>query len=269
MQGYLVEILHRKWVEIEEMEGERPYVEPLAPTEGKGHSFSMALKEKAREEGVALIAEIKRKSPSKGKLAALPDPRRQAEIYRMGGAAALSILTDGPGFGGSFRDLAEVAAQETKVGGLPILCKEFILHPIQVRLAAETGASACLLIASILGKELQEMLRVVHLHGLEALVEVHTEEEVTLALEAGATCVGVNNRDLETFSIDLGVAERLGALLPKSIVRVAESGIQGTEDLQRMVQAGFSAVLVGEALVSSSDPLLTMRELKKGARRWG
>jgi indole-3-glycerol phosphate synthase len=200
---------------------------------------------------LAVIAEIKRKSPSKGDLAPDLDPERTARVYEAGGAAALSVLTDGPFFGGTVSDL-QVARDTT---ALPVLRKDFVIDPVQVFESRGVGADAVLLIVAALpfDRVLADLHTLALDLGLAVLVETHDEQEVERALAIGARIVGVNSRSLQTFDEDLAVAERLGALLPPDVVRVAESAIRSVEDAQRMAAAGFDAVLVGEALVRSAD----------------
>jgi indole-3-glycerol phosphate synthase len=205
----------------------------------------------ALEEGgqVAVIAEFKRRSPSAGAISATGDPASTARDYGRGGARALSVLTDGPHFGGSLEDLA--AAREA--AGLPVLRKDFLVDPAQVWEARAGGADAVLLIVRILEDgRLRELLEVTREAGMEALVEVHGEEELERALEAGARVVGVNARDLESFEVDLGVVEGLLGRVPRDRLAVAESGIRGGEDVRRVARAGADAVLVGSWLMERS-----------------
>lgn len=210
-----------------------------------------SLRRALRGRGLAVIAEVKRRSPSAGSLADDLDAADQARRYVEGGAAAVSVLTEPEFFAGSLDDLRAVRRAVT----VPILRKDFLLHPAQVAEAAAAGADAVLLIAAIvdddvLGALIAEARRL----GLDALVEVHDEAEVARALGAGADLVGVNNRDLTTFEVDLGVAERLANLLPDDVVRVAESGVSDVRGARRMAAAGYDAILVGEAAVRAEDP---------------
>jgi indole-3-glycerol phosphate synthase len=200
---------------------------------------------------LAVTAEIKRKSPSKGDLAPGLDPGETARVYESGGAAALSVLTDLPFFGGSVSDLQ--AAHEASA--LPILRKDFVIAEIQVYETRGIGADAMLLIVAALpfGGLLADLHALATDLGLAVVVEAHDEREVERALEIGARIVGVNSRSLHTFDEDLAVAERLSALLPLETVRIAESAVRSVDDAQRMAAAGFDAVLVGEALVRSTD----------------
>ncbi|MDQ1468321.1 MAG: indole-3-glycerol phosphate synthase [Actinomycetota bacterium] len=212
--------------------------------------FGRALR---RDDGhLAVIAEIKRKSPSKGALAPDLDPEQTARVYEAGGAAALSVLTDGPFFGGTIGDL-QIAHEMT---GLPVLRKDFVIDQVQVFESRGVGADAVLLIVAALpiDGQLADLHALALDLGLAALVEAHDEREVERALAVGARIVGVNSRSLETFAEDLAIAERLAALLPPEVVRVAESAVRSVDDAQRMAAVGFDAVLVGEALVRSTDP---------------
>jgi indole-3-glycerol phosphate synthase len=201
---------------------------------------------------LAVIAEIKRRSPSKGDLAPHLDPAVSAKAYESGGAAALSVLTDLPFFGGSVDDLQRARANVE----IPALRKDFIIDETQVYEARAVGADAVLLIAAALPDDalLTGLRMLAGELGLAALVEVHDEAEVDRALAAGATIVGVNARDLGTFGEDLGVCERLSSRVPPDVTAVAESAIRAPDDARRMADSGYDAVLVGEALVRSQDP---------------
>lgn len=204
----------------------------------------------AGDGGLAVVAEVKRRSPSKGDLAPDLDPAAVASAYATGGAACLSVLTDADSFGGSPGDLAAAKAAT----GLPVLRKDFTVSPNDVCDARLMGADAVLLIVAALeNAELGTFLALTDRLGLAALVEVHDEDELARALDAGARLVGVNQRDLRTFQVDPGRAERLARRIPDGVVAVAESGIAGPEDAGRLAGAGYQAVLVGEALVRAPD----------------
>lgn len=241
-------------------------------------SFDNSLRERVSDaeagaSPLAVIAEIKRASPSQGAIADL-DPVAAAADYAAGGAAALSVLTEPRHFGGSLQALADVVLgqrrSEAQSGRrLPVLRKDFTVHPLQVVEAAEAGASAVLLIVAVLGERLADYLEFTSLLGLQALVEVHTEAELDLALAAGSRIIGVNNRDLATLSIDLGVSPRLlkrardaGHAGPL----VAESGYRTREDL-RSVEGLADAVLVGTSLAGSGDLASALRALTGPAGR--
>lgn len=208
---------------------------------------------------LSVIAEVKRRSPSRGVLAGGLDAASQALIYKQAGAAAISVLTEPEHFDGSLEDLAAVR----RAVDLPLLRKDFLVEPAQVWEARAHGADAVLLIVAILGDvELRRMMEAADDAGVAALVEVHDVSEVRRALDAGATLVGVNNRDLSTFNVDLGVAETLAShLRSPGVTAVAESGIQDGTDAGRMRVAGYDAILVGEALVTAEDPAGTLEKL--------
>jgi len=211
--------------------------------------FAEALASRATR-GLAVIAEIKRRSPSKGDLDPGLDPAEVARAYAAGGASALSVLTDGPAFGGSPEDLATARA----ACGLPILRKDFTVSRADICDARIMGADAVLLIAAALSDaELLEFLGLAALLGLSSLVEVHDEAELDRSLGAGAALVGVNQRDLTTFEVDPGRAEHLAAQIPDFVVAVAESGVRDGLDAARLAAAGYQAVLVGESVVRAAD----------------
>lgn len=206
-----------------------------------------------RREGEPLrvIAEVKRRSPSAGSLRDDLDPATLAAEYERGGAAAISVLTDGPHFGGSPDDVTAVRSATA----LPVLRKDFTVCAHDVADARLMGASGVLLIVAALRRgELRELLEVAAGLGLTALVEVHDEREQAAALDAGALVVGVNQRDLTTFSVDPTLAARLVPGFPSDVILVAESGIATARDAQRCADVGYDAVLVGEAFVTSADP---------------
>lgn len=211
-----------------------------------------------REPGIAVIAEVKRASPSKGELAPIDDPGWLASEYAAGGARMISVLTERQRFGGSLADLDAVRA----VVDIPVLLKDFVVSPYQVHEARVHGADVVLLIVAALEQPaLEALLDRVETLGMTALVEVHNEEEADRALEAGATLVGVNARDLHTLEVDRDVFSRIGPGLPNDVLRVAESGIRGTGDLLAYASAGADAVLVGEGLVTSGNPRSMVAEL--------
>ncbi|HEX4248946.1 MAG TPA: indole-3-glycerol phosphate synthase TrpC [Pseudonocardia sp.] len=204
-----------------------------------------------RAAGVSIIAEVKRKSPSKGELADIPDPAWLAARYADGGAAAISVLTERRRFGGSLADLTEVRAAV----GIPILRKDFVVTPYQVWETRAFGADLILLmVASLDDAQLADLLGLATELGLTALVEAHTEIELERAGHAGAQLIGVNARNLKTLEVDRAVYAKLAPLFPAGAVRVAESGVAGPEDVAEYHCWGADVVLVGEALVRSGDP---------------
>jgi indole-3-glycerol phosphate synthase len=209
-------------------------------------------------EGISVIAEVKRASPSKGALADIPSPAELAKAYEAGGARVISVLTEERRFNGSLADLDAVRAAVN----VPILRKDFIVGPYQIHEARAHGADVILLIVAALEQEaLVSLLERTESLGMTALVEVHTEEEANRALEAGAKVIGVNARNLKTLEIDPDVFGRIAPGLPTSVIKIAESGIRGTADLLAYAGAGADAVLVGESLVTSGDPRAAVAEL--------
>ena len=207
---------------------------------------------------LAVIAEIKRRSPSKGALAEGLDPATLAAAYAQGGASCLSVLTDEEFFAGSVADLQ--AAREATV--LPALRKDFTVDPRDVADARLMGADAVLLIAAVLDTfELIDFVELAADLHLDALVEVHDEPELEQALEAGATLIGVNQRDLYTFEVDHDRAERMAKAIPTGTVKVAESGVRDGGDARRLAAAGYDAILVGESLVTAPDPVAALAAL--------
>ena len=257
--GVLAEILAAKRDEVTLLHqpATRDAIRKAALDAPEPRDFAGALR---RPDGtLAVIAEIKRRSPSKGELAPDLDPAATALAYESGGAAALSVLTDRPFFGGSVDDL-RIARDATR---LPALRKDFTIDETQVLEARAIGADALLLIVAALPDDglLRDLRASAGELGLDALVEVHDEPELERALAAGAEIVGVNCRDLGTFAEDLDVAERLATRVPPAVIAVAESAIRAPAAAGRMAAAGFDAVLVGEALVRSPEPAAAVREL--------
>jgi indole-3-glycerol phosphate synthase len=226
------------------------------------HDFLAAIAKSATQP--ALIAEVKKASPSKGIIRPDFDPIAIAKSYEQGGATCLSVLTDQKFFQGSFENLARVRQSVN----LPLLCKEFILYPYQIYLARSKGADAALLIAAILGdRDLQYFVKILHVLGMTALVEVHTLEELdrVLALE-GIELIGINNRNLQDFSVSLSTTETLiearkETIIERNILMVSESGIHTPADVHFVQQAGAQAILVGESLVKQVDPAAAIANL--------
>ena len=220
-------------------------------------------------DAVAVIAEVKRRSPSKGDLRADMDPAvlhpaDLAEQYEAGGATCLSVLTDEMWFNGSVSDLQQARAAVS----LPVLRKDFTVDARDVLDARIMGADCVLLIASLLTDgQLSDFHDLACSVGIDALVEIHDEAELERALSADATLIGVNQRDLITFEVDQDRAVRLAHRIPDGVVRVAESGIRGPEDTRALADAGYHAVLVGETLVRSPDPIAAVRMLRSAVRR--
>lgn len=211
-----------------------------------------------RTDRVHVIAEVKRRSPSKGSLADIPDPALLAAAYEEGGASAVSVLTESRRFGGSLEDLAAVR-QAVRV---PVLRKDFVVEEDQVWEARAHGADLVLLIVAALSDDqLVGLLQLVRRLGMEALVEAHDEDEAERAVRAGAAVVGVNARNLRTLAVDPTTFGRVAPGLPGGLVVVAESGVQGPQDVAAYARAGAHAVLVGESLVTGADPAEAVRSL--------
>lgn len=206
-----------------------------------------------------IIAEFKRRSPSTGIIRDSASAGEVACYYERGGACAISVLTDETHFGGSIADLRAVRSRTN----LPILCKDFIIDPIQIYEAAIAGADAVLLIVAAMDDRLLRQLRELAEDqlGLDALIEVHTSEELCRALNAGASIIGVNNRNLQTFQVSLETSERLIAEAPRDRIMISESGLQGAESLRDLQTLGFRGFLIGEALMRASDPETALRDL--------
>ena len=211
---------------------------------------------------LGVIAEFKRASPSKGRFDADVDPRNVADAYRNGGAIAISCLTDEPFFQGSLDDLDTVVA--TVESKIPVLRKDFTVDSYQSDEARAHGASMILLIVAVLeDRQLVEFIEHSRLLGMQALVEVHDDEEARRAMDAGAALIGINNRDLRSFHTDLAVTERIAPLFPTGTTIVGESGIHTVEDAERMAAAGCQAILVGESLIMQQDRAAAVRELAR------
>ncbi|MET3574135.1 indole-3-glycerol phosphate synthase TrpC [Bhargavaea ullalensis] len=219
----------------------------------------------SNENGLAVIAEVKRASPSKGLINGGVNPAEQAAAYERAGAACISVLTEEAFFKGSYEDLAAVA----ETVRIPVLCKDFVIDELQIDRALQAGASVILLIAAALTDgRLEELYRYAAQAGLDVLVEVHNAEEMDRALQLGAPFIGINNRDLKTFGVNLGRTEELAAQAgnrPGGYL-ISESGISVPEQAARAAKAGADGILVGEALMKSGDPEEAIRALKRAGK---
>lgn len=257
----MTDILHKivadKRAEVEAMKVEAPldtFRDKINPEVGL--DFREAL---AGPDGVKIIAEIKRGSPSKGILSTEFNPAVLAARYRDGGAAALSVLTERNYFFGHY----EFVNMAKKTARVPVLCKDFVFDQYQIYHAKLIGADAILLIVRLLTYDvLRDFLHRAKNIGLDCLVETHTREEVRTAIDCGADIIGVNNRDLADFTVRLETAEELAPLIPESVIKVAESGINTSDDIARLQRSGYRAFLVGEALVTSGDPVGLLKSLR-------
>lgn len=264
--GILQRIVAAKRNEVALLEPDQAEWQARANDMAPARPFGAALQ---RPLEVRVLAEVKRRSPSAGEIRPAAEPGEVARAYEAGGAAAISVLTDGPFFGGSLHDLERVRESVS----LPLLRKDFVVHPVQVWQARAAGADAVLLIARILDDpQLLRLWETAEDAGLDVLLEVHSGPELARALELGFPLIGVNNRDLDTFATDLGVVLALAASVPAGVGLVAESGIRTAVDVQRLGAAGVDAVLVGESLMRQPDlraavgALATHPKQHRGAR---
>lgn len=262
--GILARIVSHKRAELAEALRNRAEIERRASHRTPARDFRTALKTNhltgsldARQP--AIIAEIKKASPSKGILAHAFDPASIARDYAQGGAAALSVLTDREFFQGSLADLEAARA----ACGIPVLRKDFTIDEFHVMEAAAHGADAILLIAAVLDPaEMRRFREFAAQFGMAALVEVHDSDDLDAALESGAEIVGVNNRNLHTFEVTLETSLRLVEKIPASVIKVSESGVHSSADVHRLAAAGYDAFLVGEHLMKSADPGAALRALR-------
>lgn len=256
MPTFLESIVERTRAEVEARRRAVPdaELESLLEPSGRGRPFSEAL----IAEGISLVAEMKRASPSRGPIRPEATVAEVVAAYERAGARAVSVLTEPNWFGGSLDDLVAARA----ACSLPLLRKDFVVHRYQLLEARVAGADAALLIVAALERQaLADLMAQASDLGLDALVEVHDEHEVETAVDAGAELIGINNRDLHTLEVDLETTFRLLADVPAGTVVVAESGIGAHEDVERLERAGVDAILVGETLMRADDPVRAVREL--------
>lgn len=256
MGDFLSEIVERTEADLAHRMRETPQetLEARLGPPRRGRPFSEALV----AEGISLVAEMKRASPSKGPIRPGASVSGVVRAYEAAGASACSVLTEGPHFQGSLDDLVEARA----ACGLPLLRKDFLVHEYQLLEARIAGADAVLLIVAALGGErLRELMHAASDLDLDVLVEVHDAEEVGEAIEAGAELLGINNRNLRTFEVDLETTFRLLPDIPAGTVVVAESGISTSQDVRHLQDAGVDAILVGESLMRAPDPIEAIRNL--------
>ncbi len=253
-------ILDYKQDEVAALKRSRPLstLESDAKAASKPRGFAASLQKIAAAGGNALICEVKRKSPSAGEINATRPPEEAAKAYEAGGAACISVLTDGPSFGGSLDDLRQVRAAIS----LPVLRKDFMVDPIQVLEARAAGADAILIIMGAVDDALaNELHATADSLGMSVLLEAHDEAEFIRALGLPSPLMGVNNRDLRTFTTDLGVTERLADLMPEGRLLISESGVRSAADITRLRACGARGFLVGESLMRSENPSESVRSL--------
>jgi indole-3-glycerol phosphate synthase len=266
-QTFLQRILDHKREEVERQQAKVPLdrLRQQAETAPPARPFGSVLRHADR---LGLIAEIKKQSPSKGLLARDFDPLRLARVYTENGADAISVLTDLRFFGGSLQHLKSIRATQLDVtdrSSPPLLRKDFLVDPYQVWEARAYGADAVLIIVAALdATTVHTLLQTTRAAGMEALVEVHTTDELRIALDAGADLIGINNRNLHTFEVDVHVTDRVLAALPSGSrpIMISLSGLSDTDGLKRLRGLGADAILVGEAIVTAADPAAKVRELR-------
>jgi indole-3-glycerol phosphate synthase len=252
--SFLDELLQSTRARVEEAKGKlsEAALEQRVASSPQPREFSRAL----QGDGLSVVAEIKRASPFKGALNLDLDAAPLARAYAAGGAAAISVLTEPEGFKGSIEDM-----QAARDAGLPLLRKDFIIDPFQVLESRACGADALLLIVKAVGNELSDLASACRAVGMDALVEVHDENELDRAIEAGASLIGVNHRDLATFEVDPDRTRKLAPLVPDGVTLVALSGVSRKQEMLELSDAGADAVLIGETLVTAEDPVAKLREL--------
>jgi indole-3-glycerol phosphate synthase len=254
---FLDRIVGEKLDELEQRQKAVPLAELKAAIREKPQPLNLAAA--LSGDSLRLIAEVKQASPSQGVLRSNLDPVKLASTYAQCGAAAISVLTESHYFLGGGEDLEAI---RSKLPNIPLLRKDFILKPYQLFESRAWGADALLLITAILDDtELKELLSLSHDLGMQCLVEVHNEDELKRALKTGARIIGINNRNLNTMTVDLNVTRRLRPLIPSDRLVVSESGVRGRDDIQKLKEWGVNAVLIGEALVTASDVAAKIKEL--------
>lgn len=257
MNSILEEIVRQKQTEVEHLKKKNFSSEVVRENLNTNKSF----KEIFYHDGLAIIGEIKRKSPSKGDISLIQDPMLLLHQYIDGGVAAISVLTDEKYFSGSVSDLVMVSdyLMNSKT---PVLRKDFIIDEAQIDESLCCGTDAILLIVSVLQQKTKSLLSYANRLGLDVIVEVHNEEELEHAVEIGAEIIGINNRDLNTFKEDINVCLNLIKKVPKGIYTVAESSVKSPQDVKKIKAAGFDGVLIGEALVKAERPADLIREMR-------
>jgi indole-3-glycerol phosphate synthase len=254
MHDYLKQIIEHKKTEVANTNlSKYGKIENLRSTK----SFKTAL----LQSSPAIIAEIKRKSPAKGNLATIADPTALAKKYIAGGATAISVLTDSYAFNGSITDLQQISTALCNTA-IVVLRKDFIIDPIQIDETILAGANAILLIVTILQEKTASLLKTAKNRGIDAIVEVHDRDELEYALAIGAEIIGINNRNLTTFAVNSNNAIQLKPFIPDHIVSIAESGIYSPDDAKRYIEAGYHALLIGEALVKAENPQHFIRQIR-------
>jgi indole-3-glycerol phosphate synthase len=265
--NYLEKIIDRKFQEVASLNKkleEDPH-HPIHEIIQKGGLLREKFKASLKKNNISIIAEIKRRSPSKGHFKEIKNPDNLALQYCQGGAAAISVLTDQFGFGGSLCDLSHISKTiQNQFPLVPVLRKDFVVHPIQLAESVHAGADCVLLIVKVLKNKLSDFIAEASRLGLETLTEVHDEADIEIANQAGAPIIGINHRNLSSFQVDLGLSQQLKPLLHSACISVAESGIQSAEEVQKLDNIGYDAVLIGEALVTAKDPARLIMQMRGG-----
>lgn len=260
MHDILKEILVQKQKEVALLKGNCPKLCTKAcPREFRRDK---SLRQALKNERFSVIAEIKRRSPSKGEIAVIENPVSLAMEYISGGANAISVLTDKNFFGGSLHDMTDISGALEDIA-CPVLRKDFIVDKYQIYETVAAGADAVLLIVAVLGDKTKEFLEIAKDMNIEVLAEVRTKTELEIAIESGAEIIGINSRDLSTFQVDVNRALELVGLIPEGVVKVSESGVSSLDAAKKLKGAGFDAILVGEALVRAKNPSLLIKEYKE------
>jgi indole-3-glycerol phosphate synthase len=257
MHNMLNKIIAQKHIEVSILKNNAPVLPTPCDLE---KSFKQAIS----GEQLSFIGEIKRKSPSKGKLSAILDPIALLQAYLEGEISAVSVLTDQPYFSGSIHDLEDIAAylNQSNQSNIPILRKDFIIDEVQIIESIAAGADAILLIVSVLQDKTRDLLRCAKQLGIDAIVEVHDLDELKFAIDISAEIIGINNRNLDTFEEDINICLHLAQHIPDHILKIAESSIKTPDDIKKINQAGFDAVLIGEALVTAEKPAVILGQMR-------
>jgi indole-3-glycerol phosphate synthase len=258
----LKSILDYKKDEVAALKRQRTHasLEADAKTASKPRGFAEALLRIAKADGNALICEVKRKSPSAGQINAARAPEAAAKAYEAGGGACISVLTDGPSFAGSLEDMQAVRAAVS----VPVLRKDFMIDPVQIMEARAAGADAILIIMAAVDDGLAgELHAAADELGMSVLLEAHDEAEFVRALGLPSPLMGVNNRDLRTFTTDLGVTERLADMMPEGRLLISESGVRSADDITRLRTCGARGFLIGESLMRAENPEESVRSLAR------
>lgn len=260
MHHILKNIIKEKQKEVEELKNliDRNFTKEMASHYLGEKKFSHSISKNE----LAIIGEIKRRSPSKGKLSDIPDPLVLLDKYIKGGVSAVSVLTEQRFFEGSLDDLRKIVSA-LNTTSIPVLRKDFIIDKLQIIESIKAGANCILLIVAILKEKTKELLDYAKSLGVDVIVEVHDKAELEYAVSIEAEIIGINNRNLHDFTENIQTCLALVDLIPPHIIKIAESAIRSAEDIKKVKQAGFNAVLIGEALVKANDPTLFLNEMRK------